>query len=256
MIINQSMAFLTIYRKEIKRIFRIWIQTLIPPLITSSLYFVIFGFIIGARMPNLQDHNYMQFLAPGFIMMNLIISSYTHTVSAFYMQRFSRSIEEILVSSTSIQVMLWAFVCAGMTRGLISAGLVTLVSLYFTQMPMPHPVFLITFALLASLFFSLAGFLNSLYARDFNDTAIVPTFLLTPFIYLGGVFYSLSMLPAPWKVIAQINPILYIINGFRYGCIGYSDVSIALALWILTVSIVALALITSVLLHRGHGIRT
>lgn len=255
MILSQRIAFATIYRREMKRMFRVWIQTLLPPLITSTLYFLIFGLIIGSQIRDIQGVHYMTFLAPGFIMMNLITSSFMHAVSSIYMMRFTRSIEEIMTSSTETYTLLGALLTSAITRGLLNGILVGIICVAFTHIPIPHPIYLIIVALLACLFFSTAGFINGLFARDFNETTIISTFILTPFIYLGGVFYTIDMLPSIWQSVIIWNPIFHIINGFRYACLGQADVSIQMALWMLMGANSILLIGATTLINRGQGIR-
>lgn len=249
-------SFSAIARKEITRIFRIWIQTLVPPVITLSLYFVIFGSFIGSQLREIEGYSYMAFIAPGLIMMSIITNSYTNTVSSFFSAKFQRNIEELLVSPTPNWVIILGYVAGGMVRGLSVGLLVSLVSLFFIRLPI-HSIFHATlFALLTSFVFSLAGMINGVFARKFDDISIVPTFVITPLTYLGGVFYSLSLLPDFWQVISKANPIIYMINGFRYGFLGISDISVTTGMVMLIIFAVILFAANLYLLKKGIGVRT
>ena len=221
---HKRIAFETIVIKEIRRFSRIWIQTLIPPAITIALYFVIFGNLVGRRVGEMGGFQYMEFIVPGLIMMSVIQNSYSNVVSSFFSQRFQRSIEELLVSPVPNYVILTGFVVGGMARGLAVGAIVTTLSLFFADIQIVHPFITVTVILLTSVVFSLAGFINAVYANSFDDISIVPTFVLTPLIYLGGVFYSTQMLPPFWQVVSALNPIFYMVNTFRYGFLGSSDV--------------------------------
>lgn len=222
-------AFLSLLRKEIHRFLRLWTQTLLPSVITTTLYFLIFGQLIGARIGEFSGTPYIAYIAPGLIMMAIINNSYNNVVSSFYSARFNHSVEELLISPMSDAMILWGYVIGGVLRGFIVALLVAGVAFYFVDLKIAHPIIMLLMLFLTSLVFSLAGFINACYARSFDDAALVPTFILTPLIYLGGVFYSIDLLPEFWKNLSQINPILYIVNGFRYGILGISDVSVYLA---------------------------
>lgn len=246
----------SIARKEIIRIFRIWIQTLVPPVITMSLYFLIFGGFIGSQIGDISGHNYMAFIAPGLIMMAIITNSYTNTVSSFFSAKFQRNIEELLVSPTPNWVIVLGYVSGGMTRGLSVGVLVTAVSFVFTEFSL-HSSFIVTlFALLTSFVFSLAGMINGIYAKKFDDISIVPTFVITPLTYLGGVFYSLSLLPEYWQSISRANPIVYMVNGFRYGFLGVSDINVWTGAGILVLFAVILFSANLYLLNKGIGVRS
>lgn len=227
---NLWVAFVTIVRKEVRRFTRIWVQTLIPPVITIALYFVIFGQLIGSRIGQMGGFDYMSFVVPGLIMMAIINNSYSNVVSSFYSAKFNKSIEELQVSPTPNWVILWGYVCGGVLRGLTVGLIVTIVSMAFTRVQLHHVGITSLVVLLTSILFSLAGFINAVYANSFDDISIVPTFILTPLTYLGGVFYSIEMLPPFWQSVSQLNPILYVINAFRFGFLGASDVSIGVAL--------------------------
>lgn len=217
-------AFLTLLYKEIHRFMRLWTQTLLPSVVTTILYFLIFGRLIGARIGPFEGFDYASYIAPGLIMMAVINNSYGNVVSSFYGARFNSSIEEMLISPMPNYLILAGYLCGGVLRSLIVWVLVTIVSLFFTAIHLENLLVMIAMLLLTSLVFSLGGFINGGYARSFDDAALVPTFVLTPLIYLGGVFYTITMLPDFWQYVSKLNPILYMVNGFRYGFLGVSDV--------------------------------
>ena len=226
---EQYIAFSTIVRKEITRYLRIWTQTLLPSAITMSLYFVIFGSLIGSRIGEMGGFTYMQFVVPGLIMMAIVTNTYSNVVSSFFGSKFSHAVEELLVSPASNFVILMGYVVGGVTRGLLVALVVTLVSLFFTHLHI-HSYFVVTVVvLMTSTLFALAGFINAVYANSFDDISIVPTFVLTPLIYLGGVFYSMDLLPPFWAAVSKLNPLVYVVNAFRYGVLGVSDVNLTFA---------------------------
>ena len=247
----------TLVRREIVRIMRIWTQTLIPPAITMTLYFVIFGKLIGSRIGNIESgFSYMQYIVPGLVMMSIITNSYGNISSSFFGAKFSRAVEEMLVSPMPNWVILLGYVAGAVVRGLVVGILVLLIALFFTDLHVLHP--LITFAsvLLGATIFSLAGFVNAVYAKKFDDIALVPTFILTPLTYLGGVFYSVNMLGEPWQAISRANPILYMVNAFRYGVLGISDVHVGMAFVVMLGFVVALSIVALQLLKRGIGLRS
>lgn len=248
-------AVKTIIRKEIVRVLRIWIQTIVPPAITMTLYFVIFGNLIGRRIGTMEGFDYMQYIAPGLIMMSVITNSYGNVVSSFFGAKFARHIEEMLVAPMSNASIIIGHVAGGVLRGLLVGTLVTIIALFFTRLDVAHPFIMISVVLLSSIVFSLAGFINAVFARKFDDISIVPTFVLTPLTYLGGVFYTISMLPPFWQNVSKANPILYMVNAFRYGILGKSDISIGHAYAILLVFIVVLFTTCVLLMRRGVGIR-
>ena len=246
----------SIARKEMIRIFRIWVQTLVPPVITMTLYFIIFGSFIGSQLQDIGGYEYMAFIAPGLIMMAIITNSYTNTVSSFFSTKFQRNIEELLVSPTPDWVIVLGYVSGGMTRGLSVGLLVSLVSLVFVRLPLYSIFHTVLFAVLTSFVFSLAGMINGIFARKFDDISIIPTFVITPLTYLGGVFYSISLLPEFWQGVSRANPIIYMINGFRYGFLGISDISVWAGLGMLVLFAALLFGVNMYLLKRGTGIRT
>jgi len=226
---EQWIAFYTIVRKEIRRFMRIWMQTLLPPAITMSLYFVIFGALIGSRIGQMGGFTYMEFVVPGLIMMSVITNAYSNVVSSFFGAKFQRFVEEILVSPMSNNTVLWGFVIGGVARGLLVGLIVTMLSLFFTTLHIQHIGITIAIVLMTSIMFSLAGFINAVFANNFDDVSIVPVFVLTPLTYLGGVFYSIDLLPEFWAGVSRLNPMLYIVNAFRYGVLGTSDVNVVTA---------------------------
>lgn len=248
-------AYVTITRKEVLRFSRIWVQTIIPPVITVALYFVIFGNLIGPRIGPMDGMKYIDFIMPGLIMMSIITSSYANVVSSFYGAKFSRHIEEMLVSPIPNFVILVGFLTGGMARGLTVGFAVTLVSLFFTRISLENPFIIFSVALLTSMLFSLAGLINGVYAKSFDDISIIPTFVLTPLTYLGGIFYSIQLLPEFWQSMSMGNPVLYMINAFRYGFLGISDIDVSLAFSVIVVFILLLFFICMHLLNRGTGIR-
>ncbi len=248
-------ALLTLSRKETTRYLRIWVQTLFPPAITMTLYFVIFGNLIGPRIGPMDGYSYMDFIVPGIIMLAVITNSYANVASSFFSAKFQRHIEELMVSPAPSVVILLGYVSGGVGRGLLVGLIVTLVSLIFTQIQIHSIPITISVVLLTSILFSLGGFINGVFARKFDDVAIVPTFILTPLTYLGGVFYSVSLLPDTWRIVSLFNPVLYMVNAFRYGILGASDIDIRVAYALVLLSIAILTAISLYLLKRGIGLR-
>jgi len=246
----------TIVIKEVVRVLRIWVQTIVPPAITMTLYFIIFGNLIGRRIGPMEGFDYMQYIAPGLIMMSVITNSYGNVVSSFFGAKFARHVEEMLVSPLSSATIILGHVAGGVIRGLLVGSLVTLIALGFTDLRVEHPVITLSMVVLSSTVFALAGFINAMFARKFDDISIIPTFVLTPLTYLGGVFYSISMLPEFWQTVSLANPILYMVNAFRYGILGTSDIGIAEAYVIVILFVVALFSACVILMNRGVGIRT
>lgn len=245
----------TIVRKEFFRVVRIWVQTIVPPAITMTLYFIIFGNLIGRRIGTMDGYDYMQFIAPGLIMMSVITNSYGNVVSSFFGAKFGRHVEEMLVSPMSNATIIIGHVAGGVVRGLMVGSLVTIIALSFTKLTVAHPFITISIVVLASTVFALLGFVNAVFANKFDDISIIPTFVLTPLTYLGGVFYSISLLPEFWQKVSLGNPILYMVNAFRYGILGTSDISIVYAYIIVFFFVIALFTLNLVLLNRGVGIR-
>ena len=253
---QQFNAFSTIVRKEIRRFMRIWVQTLIPPAITIALYFVIFGELIGRRIGQIGDYSYMEYIVPGLIMMSVITNSYSNVVSSFFSTKFQRSIEEMLVSPMPNYVVIGGFVLGRVARGIAVGAIVTLLSLFFAHLSVENIWITMSMVVLTAILFSLGGFINAVYAGSFDDISIVPTFVLTPLTYLGGVFYSIKMLPEFWQAVSQVNPIVYMVNGFRYGILGISDISIGFAYAMVITFIVLLYGWAHWLLKYGVGIRS
>jgi len=249
-------GFNTIVVKEISRVLRIWVQTLVPPAITMTLYFIIFGNLIGRRIGEMGGFDYMQFIAPGLIMMSVITNSYGNVVSSFFGAKFGKHIEEMLVSPMPNAVILLGHIAGGVARGLLVGLVVTVVALFFTdELHVAHPLITISVVFLTAVVFSLGGFINAVYARKFDDISIVPTFILTPLTYLGGVFYSIALLPEFWQKVSLANPILYMVNAFRYGFLGVSDIAIGRAYLIIGLFIAMLYTFSMYLLNKGIGIR-
>ena len=252
---NNTIALRTIVTKEIFRFIRIWPQTLLPPAITTALYFLIFGKLIGSRIGMVNGASYMDYIVPGIILMSVISHSYANVVSSFYSTKFQRNIEELLVAPVPNWVILAGYVSGGIIRGLLVGLVVTLISLLFADVVVNNLLITLSVAFLTATLFALAGFINAVLAESFDDISIIPNFVLTPLSYLGGVFYSVDMLPGIWQTLSKGNPILYMVNAFRYGLIGISDVNIQLAYLITGGFIVLLASFSLFLLHKGIGIK-
>jgi ABC-2 type transport system permease protein len=252
---SQWHAFATLVIKEYNRIVRIWIQTILPPAITMTLYFIIFGSLIGSRIGQMGGFDYMQYIAPGLIMMSVITNSYGNVVSSFFGAKFARHIEEMLVSPMPNYLIVLGHVAGGIVRGLLVGGVVTVVALFFTHLEIRHPFIVLSTVVLTAAVFSLGGFINAVFAKKFDDISIVPTFILTPLTYLGGVFYSISLLPEFWQAVSKANPILYMVNAFRYGVLGVSDIPIGTAYAIIGVALLLLYGFALFLLEKGIGIR-
>jgi len=243
----------TLVRKEIVRIIRIWIQTIVPPAITMTLYFIIFGNLIGRRIGSMGGFDYMQYIAPGLIMMSVITNSYGNVVSSFFGAKFARHIEEMLVSPMSNATVIMGHVAGGVFRGLLVGVFVTIVALFFTKLEVQHPLITLSIVILSSTVFALAGFINAVFARKFDDISIVPTFVLTPLTYLGGVFYSISLLPEFWQKVSLANPIIYMVNAFRYGILGVSDIDITYAYLIVGLFVIGLFSVSLALAFIFHS---
>ena len=248
-------AFKAILTKEVLRFIRIWIQTVLPPAITTILYFIIFGNLIGQRIGEMDGVRYIDFIVPGLILMAVITNSYSNVVSSFFSSKYQRHVEELLISPVPNWVILGGFVGGGVARGMVVGLTVTVVSLLFTDLHVLSYGWTLTVVVLTSTLFSLAGFINAIFANSFDDISIVPSFILTPLTYLGGVFYSIHMLPEFWQNVSLANPILYMVNAFRYGLLGVSDIHIGAALGIIIMFIVGLTGFSLYLLQRGIGIK-
>ena len=249
-------AFRTIVIKEMLRFLRIWVQTILPPAITMALYFVIFGKLIGAQIGDMEGFRYIDFIVPGLILMSVISNSYANVVSSFYSSKFQHNIEELLIAPIPNFIILAGYVAGGVARGVTVGVVVTVVSLFFTDLRIHDYGVTLTVFVLTSILFAIAGFINAVYANSFDDISIVPTFVLTPLTYLGGVFYSISMLPEFWQQVSLINPVLYMVNAFRYGLLGFSDIAMWQAFLIIVGFILALGTYAMWLLARGVGIKS
>jgi len=252
---NYWVAYQTITRKEILRFSRIWMQTLIPPIIMVALYFIIFGNLIGQRIGEMDGMTYIDFIMPGLIMMSIITNSYSNVVSSFYSAKHSCYIEEMLIAPIPNIVILLGYITGGVARGLCVGAAVTLVSLFFTDFYIHNPLVVLIVAFLTAFLFSLAGLINAVYANSYDHIAIIPTFILTPLTYLGGIFYSIKLLPELWQQVSLINPVLYMVNSFRFGFRGASDIELSTSIGVILFFIVVLFSICMILLERGTGIK-
>ena len=248
-------AFVTIVRKEIRRFARIWVQTIVPPAINALLYLLIFGGLIGSRIDGMDGIPYVEFIVPGIVMMAIIVNSYSNVVSSFFGAKFQSHIEEMLVSPISNATILAGFVVGGVARGLIVGALVLAVAMFFASAWPVHPFVTIAVAVLTAVMFSLGGLINAVFAKSFDDISIVPNFILTPLTYLGGVFYSISLLPPFWETASLLNPVLYMVNGFRYGMLGSSDIPIWQSFVVILAFIALFGTVAMTLLNRGTGIK-
>lgn len=253
---EKYIAFKTILTREILRFSRIWVQTVVPPMIMTALYFIIFGNLIGSQIGDMNGYRYIDYIVPGLILMSVITNSYANVVSSFFGCKFHRNIEEMLVSPVPNYLILAGFVIGGLARGLLVGLAVTTVSIFFSSPHMHSLPVIITTAVLTSILFSLGGFLNAVFAKTFDDISIVPTFVLTPLTYLGGIFYSIQMLPEFWRDVSLLNPILYMVNAFRYGFLGVSDINLVTSYIIIMGFIIIMFTGCVVLLNKGYGIRT
>ena len=251
-----SVALKSIWIKETNRFLRIWVQTLVPPVITMSLYFVIFGNLIGSRIGEMNGFSYISFIVPGLIMMSVITNSYSNVASSFFSAKFQRNVEELLVAPVPNYIIIWGYVGGGVARGLMVGFLVTCVSLLFVELQIFNLFILILSVVFTSILFSIGGLLNAIFARTFDDISIIPTFVLTPLTYLGGVFYSITLLPDFWQGVSHFNPVFYMINAFRYGFLGIADVSLLWSFSVIAAFIVLLYSLVMLLLKNGVGIRS
>ncbi len=249
-------GFYTLARKETKRVFRIWRQTLIPPMITTVLYFFIFGKLIGTRIGDMDGVSYMQFIAPGLIMMSTITAAYGNTASSFFLSKYAKHIEELLVSPLSTHTIIAGYVMGSIVRAGIIGVLVTSVAFCFVSYDVHSWFVVIAIMLMTITMFALAGLINAIYAKSFDEINLIPTFILTPLTYLGGVFYSISLLSEFWQGVSKFNPIMYMINGFRYGFLGISDVPILYTFVMLSAFIIVLYGIVYYLIDHGIGLRS
>ena len=253
---DEYIALITIIRKEVTRFLRIWTQTLLPPVVTQALYFVIFGKFVGSKIGDIHGISYMGFIVPGLVMMSVINNSFANVVSSFFGSKFQRNIEELLVSPAPNWVILGGYAAGGILRGILVGIIVFTVSVFFVHPQIYNLGIIVVFVILTSVVFSLAGFLNGVFAKKFDDVSIFPTFGLTPLTYLGGVFYSIHHLPPVWQKLSHLNPILYMVNGFRYGFYGISDVNVLLSFFILLILGIALTTANLYLLHKGTGMKS
>ena len=256
MIQKYLIAYKTIVIKEVSRFTRIWIQTVLPPMISMTLYFIIFGSLIGSRIGKMGGVDYMAFISPGIIMMSIINNSYANVVSSFFGAKFQRHIEEMLVAPVPNIIILAGYVTGGIVRGLMVGTVVTIVALFFTELHVHNYFIVFAVVFLTATLFSLAGLINGIFAKKFDDVSIIPTFVLTPLIYLGGIFYSIDLLPEFWQIVSRFNPILYMVNAFRYGILGISDININIAFTIILLFIATLTVLSLHLLNKGTGIKT
>jgi len=251
----ERVAFATIVRKEIRRFMRIWVQTITPPAVNAVLYMLIFGGLIGSRIREMDGVPYMDFIVPGIIMMGIIINSYANVSSSMFAAKMQHYIEELMVSPVSNITILAGYIVGGVARGLAVGILVSTVAFFFTGLIPVHPVATLSIAILTSIMLSMGGFLNALFATTFDDISIVPNFVLTPLTYFGGIFYSISMLPDFWQVVSRLNPVLYMINGFRFGILGSSDIPLWQSYAVILIFIAVLGSLCVALLNRGAGIK-
>jgi ABC-2 type transport system permease protein len=253
---ENMIALYTIVRREIVRFIRIWSQTLLPPVISIALYFIIFGQLIGSKIGQMGGFSYINYIVPGLIMMSIITNAYANVVASFFGSKFQRNIEEMLVAPVPSYIILWGYVLGGVARGIMVGILVLIISLFFTELEVQHLGITLLVGLLTSILFSLLGLINGIFSKKFDDINIVPTFVLTPLTYLGGVFYSMSLLPPFWQKMSYLNPIFYMVNAFRFGMLGQSDIEINLALFIILIFIVLAYFSTIWLLNRGISIKS
>ena len=249
-------ALQSILYKETNRFMRIWVQTLVPPAITMTLYFVIFGALVGSRIGEMGGFSYMEFIVPGLIMMSVITNSYSNVASSFFSAKFQRNVEELLVAPVPNYIIVLGYVGGGVARGILVGLIVSLLSLFFVDIKVHHLFILMSTVVLTATLFSLAGLINAIYAKTFDDISIIPTFVLTPLTYLGGVFYSLSLLPEFWQYVSKVNPIVYMVNAFRYGFLGVSDVNLAFAFSVIFGFIVVFFSFAMYLINKGTGLRS
>ena len=249
-------AFRTLLIKEVLRFARIWVQTILPPAITMALYFIIFGKLIGSQIGDIEGFRYIDFIVPGLILMSVISNSYANTVSSFYFSRWNKHMDELLIAPIPNWLILAGYVAGGVARGVIVGIVVTIVASFFSDLSIHS--FGITFLVfvLTSVLFSLAGFINGVFANSFDDISIIPTFVLTPLTYLGGVFYSMSLLPEFWQTVSMVNPVLYMVNAFRYGLLGVSDINLSSGLAIILGFTLILAIYAHSLMKRGVGTKS
>ena len=253
---SYGVAMSTLLRKEIRRFMRIWVQTLVPPAITMTLYFVIFGSLIGSRVGEMGGFSYMAFIVPGLIMMSVITNSYSNVASSFFSTKFQRNVEELLVAPVPNYIIILGYMGGGVARGILVGLIVSIVAMFFVDIQIHNIAVIISMVVLTAMLFSLGGLINAIFAGSFDDISIIPTFVLTPLTYLGGVFYSMSLLPEFWQMVSKINPIIYMVNAFRYGFLGVSDVDLTVAYGMVISFVVILFTIALNLINRGVGLRS
>jgi len=253
---NNTIALKSILHKEIHRFLRIWVQTLVPPAITISLYFIIFGSLIGSRIGTMGGYDYMSFIVPGLIMMSVITNSYANVSSSFFSAKWQRNVEEMLVAPVPNWVIVAGYVGGGMARGILVGLIVSIIALFFVDIHIHNLWVIIVTVALTSAVFSLGGLINAVFAGSFDDISIIPTFVLTPLTYLGGVFYSISLLPPFWQGVSRINPIVYMVNAFRYGFLGVSDVSLTVSFVVIIGFVAVLYVIAMLLISKGIGLKS
>jgi len=249
-------AFQTLLVREVRRFIRIWPQTLLPPAITMTLYFLIFGTLMGERIGEMGGISYIEYIAPGIIMMSVINNSYANVVSSFFSAKLHGHLEELIIAPIPNYLIIAGYVSGGVVRGMLVGAIVTTVAFFFTELSVQNIFLTLGVIFLSAILFSLAGLINAIYARSFDDISIIPTFILTPLTYLGGVFYTIDLLPDFWQYASKLNPILYMVNSFRYGILGLSDVPITVAVVLILLFIVALSSIALYLLNKGIGIKS
>ena len=253
---EQLIALKTLFIKEILRFSRIWIQTILPSVITVALYFIIFGNLIGSQIDDIKGYRYIDFIVPGMIMMTIITNSYANTVSSFYSSKFQKHIEEMLVSPMPNYIIIWGFISGGIARGVIVGIAVTLTATFFTDIQFYNLSLLVLVTLLTCILFSLAGLINAIFANSFDDISLIPTFVLTPLTYLGGIFYSVDMLPDFWRNASFANPIFYMVDTFRTGMLGIKDINTWASISVILFFVLALYTTATVLMNKGIGIRS
>ena len=253
---QKFIALRTIFLKEILRFSRIWVQTIVPSIITVALYFIIFGNLIGSQLNDVKGHAYIDYIIPGMIMMSIITNSYANVVSSFYSSKFQKHIEEMLISPMPNYIIIWGFLSGGIARGVMVGIAVTFTATFFTDLQFQNVGLLLLVTLLTCILFSLAGLINAIFANSFDDISLIPTFVLTPLTYLGGIFYSIDMLPDLWRTVSYANPILYMVDTFRLAMLGVNDINIYLSLTIIILFVIALYIAASTLLNKGIGIRS
>jgi len=253
---QQAIAFQTILTKEIARFMRIWSQTILPPVITMTLYFIIFGKLIGSQIGHVQGYSYMQYIVPGLTMMAIVTNSYSNTTSSFFLAKFTKSVEDMLVSPMPNYIIMLGFMLGGTLRGLMVGISVILVSLFFTHLHIAHLGMVIVMALLSSMVFSLGGIINGIFAKNFDDIAFIPTFVITPLTYLGGVFYSIDQLHGFWRTLSIFNPIMEIVDTFKFGILGVSEVNIYFGFSLVFILFIVLIIWCLRLMDKGIGLRS